>query len=238
MKETDVVENKQKMTINPQGAKITSLILDGREQLFSGKRGDGKDGMTHPCMPFGPDLSGRNIPQHGPLRNARWEVKEETPSRTVLSYEIDHENYPKGMIVTQEFDLGEHEFSLTTIHHNTGNDAAPVNFGEHFYWSAPNGWEGVTVNGQDVTELVKADQAIALQPSNVIRIPGQPPIRLVQKGFSKAMLWTYKNQETGVFDTSYVCIEPIERSSEAFGKPESMVQPGEKRITQLHISVM
>jgi len=226
------------MEIDPHGARITSLMLKDIPVLFFGKRGDGKDGVTHPCTPnFGRDPSPRNLPQHGPMRNAECIVEKQTPDHVILSYTITHENYPRDVKVIQDFMVRDNVFTLTTSHHNAGTVEAPVNFGEHFYWNAPNGWEGVKINGQNVTELVKINDSVNLRPSNTIEIPGQPRIVLEQEGFSQSVLWAYNHPETGIFDASYVCIEPIERRVELFNQKESMLPPGKTRTTMLQISL-
>jgi galactose mutarotase-like enzyme len=135
--------------------------------------------------------------------------------------------------------LKDKECALITKVSNNSNQDLPVNFAEHFYWYAPNGWEGLLVNGTDATEVVKKDASINLLSKNEIKIPGQKTIILEQKGFSIFRLWAYKNPKTGEYDNNYVCIEPAEGDpvQNFFGSEKSMIKPGQSRITEITISL-
>lgn len=234
--ETD--KGDTKLVVNSHGARIEELVLDGQKILTKIIRGDGKEGSTHPCVPiFGKEAATSfGLPQHGSARNKDFESL--TSNGVIeLSQQIEDGNYPKGLRVTQKHSLVDEKYSLVTIITNNGNENLPVSFAEHFYWNTPNGWEGVAVNGKDVTDVVKKDGGIELKEENEIRIPGQRTILLKQKGFRALQLWAYKNPETGEYDSNYVCIEPGEdvSSGKFFGSTESMIKPHGIRITEVDI---
>ncbi len=227
------------MLINPQGARIERLSLGDRLVFRSVTRGDGREASSHPCTPiFGPETTtSYGLPQHGPMRNELCTVEEMGSNLVILSHEIKSGSYPQGMNVRQAFEMFGNNFTLETVHTNSGKQDAPVNFGEHFYWVAPNGWEGVTVNGEDVTDAVKNDLVIPLQAKNQIVIPGLSEIILEQDGLPFANLWVYKDEASGKYDQNYVCIEPVEGdpTKNFFGSPESMIAPGSSRKTLITI---
>lgn len=238
------IENKNgnsRLTINSHGARVEELILGGQKIFTKVIRGDGKEGSSHPCIPqFGPDTSNKyNLPQHGSARNKDFESSIED-EKVVLSLNIEDGNYPEGLNIKQEQSLTNEGYSLVTkISNNNDKEDLPVDFAEHFYWNAPNGWEGLKINGVDVTDIVKNDASIELKQENIIEIPGQKPIILKQKGFSIFQLWAYKNPETGEYDKNYVCIEPAEGdpAQNFFGSPKSMISPHESRITEIAVTV-
>lgn len=236
---TESVSVEGRMLINPKGTRIERLSLGDRLILKSVVRGDRKDASSHPCTPvFGPETTtSYGLPQHGPLRNELCTVKERGPNLLILSHEIKSGSYPGGMNVRQAFALFGNNFTLETIHVNNGEQDAPVNFGEHFYWAAPNGWEGLRINGNDVTNAVKNDLVVPLEAINKIVIPGLPELILEQRGLPHANLWVYKDETSGKYDRDYVCIEPVEGdpTKNFFGSPESMIAPGSSRKTLITI---
>lgn len=233
--------SESRMIINPQGARIELLNLGGREIFKALTRGDGKAASTHPCTPvFGPEtITSFGLSQHGPMRNDLTEVIKNDANNVELRYIIDSGTYPFGMQVEQVFSLAGKSFTLETTHTNNGKEAAPVNFGEHFYWLAQKGWKGLTVNGEDVTNAVENDLVIPLNSRNIIVIPGQEEIVLEQEGMPYANLWVYRDENTGKYDQHYVCIEPVEGdpTKDSFGSKGSYINPGSSRKTSVTISV-
>lgn len=231
-----------RMKINPLGARIENLTLNGREVLDSVTRGDGKKASTHPCSPiFGAEReSSFDLPQHGPVRGEQTTVWEHSPSSLVLIHEIKAGNYPLGMMIRQRFTLQQGLFTLETQHTNRGTYLAPVNFAEHFYWITPKGWEGLIINGQDVTDVVKKDSIISLKARNQIAIPGLSEIILEQTGLPYANLWAYYNEDSGEYDQHYVCIEPVEGdpNQDFFGSRKSFIHPGDSRGTTIRIQAV
>lgn len=238
----EYVDGHSQMVINPYGARIEELELDGNKLLTSIVRGDGRKASTHPCTPiFGSETTTSfGLPQHGPMRNELCAVVEESPNDVIISHEVIAGTYPEGMVVTQRFFVSPRLFSLLTLHCNMGEQPLPVNFGEHFYWHTPKGWEGLKINEVDVTDVVKNDEAIPLKERNQILIPGLPTITLGQEGLPWANLWAYQNPGTGQYDQNYVCIEPVERNPKdnPFGTEESLIHPmGRVRVTRITISI-
>ncbi len=233
---------KDQLLVDPSGAKI-NLTLKGTLIFGSFNRGDGKIGMTHPCTPiFGPD--GKNIyglKQHGNMRNEDCEVLEVEDS-VIVTHTISDEGYPRGMKVKQIMHIKDGSFSCAVVHTNAGDEKAAVNSGEHCYFDAPQGYEGTTINGRDITSLIENNWdgiAIDLQENNTIQIPGKPEINLTQNGLQKAMVWVGKNPESKEIDKTYICIEPVERdpNSDFFGSEESMIYPGKSRSIMFRLQI-
>lgn len=228
------------LTINSHGAKIEELTLGGQKIFTKVQRGDGKEGCAHPCIPqLGPETTTSfELPQHGSARGQDFNLVS-SDDEIVLSRDIEEKKYPKGLHIEQKHNLSDNKYSLTTTVSNNGDQEAPVNFAEHFYWYAPDGWVGVTVNGVNVEDMIKQDKAIPLQAENRIEIPGQKPIILKQKGFSVLQLWVGKNSKTGEYDENYICMEPAEgnHAENFFGSEKSMIKPGDKRKTEVTISL-
>lgn len=241
---TRKVENKlafSEMTINPEGARIEGLFLDGSKILTSVLRGDGRKASTHPCTPnFGPEtITSFGLPQHGPMRNEFCAIEQVGDHVVDLFHEIKSGTYPEGLVVTQRFFVSSQLFSLVTTHINMGEMPAPLNFGEHFYFHVPTNWEGLRINGEDVTDMVKNDEIIPLNRVNEILIPGQRKLTLIQEGLPRANLWVYQDEQSGKYDTHYVCIEPVERNPKEnpFGSEESMLAPNSACTCKISITV-
>lgn len=237
------IENQKsgsKLIVNPHGARIEELVLDGQKIFVKTTRGDGKEGSSHPCIPqFNKEtITSFDLPQHGSARNKDW-GSAVTDGSIILSLDIEDGKYPKGLSAEQEHSLTDEEYRLITTASNNSDQDLPVNFAEHFYWDAPNGWEGIIINGVDVTEIVKKDAPIEALPENEILIPGQKPTILTQKGFSVFQLWAQRNEQTGEYDQNYVCIEPAEgdRVKDFFGSDLSMIRPHESRATEITVSL-
>ena len=228
------------LVINPDGGRVESLKLDGHHTLISVTRGDGKKGSTHPCSPiFGPETTTAfGLSQHGPVRTTVMEVVHQTQDSVTLTTEIKQGSYPRNVFIEQLFELGPQSLLITTTHINNGSQAVPVNFGEHFYWSTPHGWDDIKLNGITVADKVKSNGTESLNKVNTIEIEGLPPICLEQTGMNTAVIWAYKKTD-GTFDTEYACIEPAEGDPMAdfFGTKESLIAPNTRRVTTLHISI-
>ncbi len=235
----EVRTDQDVLIMNSHGALIEGLTLDGVRVLATVTRGDGKKAATHPCTPiFGRETTTNyGLPQHGPMRNSDT-VMRRAGNSILVSYDVENGSYPRGLRVEQIARIENGKFSLDTLHRNSSVTPLPANFGEHLYWDAPQGWEGVEINGIDVTELVKKDSVVDLLPRNEISIPGKPIYILEQIGLFKVVLWTGQSSE-GVFDKNYVCIEPVEGDPLAnfFGTESSLIPPGTNRSTSLSISI-
>lgn len=232
-------KDKSMIVMSSFGAFITELTLNSEKILTSVMRGDHKPAATHPCTPnFGPETTTSfGLPQHGPMRNSIVEIGK-TENSIVARYEIDGGSYPKGLSIIQTAKLTDKSFSLETIHINSSGEPLPLNFGEHCYWDSPKGWEGITVNGVDITQAVKTNDVIELKEKNEIQIPGKPLITMSQSGLPLAMCWSYGSEKDG-FDANYVCIEPIQGNPKDnfFGSEASLLAPSASITQSLTISI-
>lgn len=229
--------------IDLQGARL-SLILKGKHILvpLTNTRADGKIGSTHPCSPnFGPFGKKFDLPQHGPARSALWELVEKKDTANggsiAIHYEISGGTYPTNVHITQQFTLQNDVFTLTTIHTNKGLVPCPVVFGEHLYWTAPNGWEDLTINALRCANDIAGDTQKPIPDTNIVSIPGHCTVQLTQTGMHFGRLWAMKHDD-GSFDTHYFCFEPLENDEKLFGSPESMIAPGQSRSCSFALSLL
>lgn len=222
------------LRVASNGAKIT-LSLQGTSILGSFARGDGKNGITHPCTPvFGPDRNNLyGLKQHGNMRNETIDIKQ-VAENIIVTHTLHDEGYPEGMSVKQIMGVEDGVFSMVMIHTNMGTTDAAVNAGEHCYFEAPEGYEGTKINGEDITSLIKDNWdgiPVRLEDENTIEIPGKPKMTLTQNGFAYAMVWVGKNPDSKALDQTYICIEPVEGdpTGDFFGSDESMIKAGQSR---------
>lgn len=234
------MENQNLLTVDSNGAKIT-VALGGVIVLGSYTRGDGKQGVTHPCTPiFGPDRNNLyGLKQHGSMRNEECLVNQ-VDDHYIVSHIITDPGYPSGVKVEQVMSVKDGMFTFEMTHTNTGVQPAPVNSGEHCYFDAPQGFVGTVVNGKDITDLIKNNYdgfAIDLQAQNSIQIPGKPEYILEQQGFKKAVVWVGKNPDTQEIDKNYICIEPVEDDpfGEFFGSPPSLISPKDQKVAKFSL---
>jgi len=243
MKRTTITEQTSTLEVEHLGARKL-LTLENIPLLVKVKREDGKVGSTHPCTPiFGPDTNNLfGLNQHGNTRNQRTQVKKLDANQIEITHTIKDPNYPKGVDFQQHLTLEKNLFKLRTRHTNTGETSVPVNSGEHCYFDAPEGFQGTTVNEQDITQIIenhKDGVPVMLQKINVIHIPGKPKIILEQEGYNFAMLWVGSSPSTGEKDTNYVCIEPVESNPQSnyFGSEESFIDPGMSRMAMFSLAL-
>jgi galactose mutarotase-like enzyme len=229
-----------RLMVDSLGGKITLLKLNNVLILTCVTRFDGKPGITHPCTPiFGPDMNNvYGLKQHGDMRNKLCTVSKTGKEEITIEHDIIDQGYPQGMKVKQVLKIQNGVFSLSFNHTNIGNKPAEVNAAEHFYFDAPEGYLGATINGQDIKELM-GDSAtgvvIDLEKESVIHIPGKPKLILKQEGFNNVALWSGLNPATGERDKDYICIEPVEYDPSRFGNVKGSISPGNERTASLTI---
>ena len=237
-------------TISSSGSRIQELRLGGIKILTSVIRGDGKEASSHPCFPnFGPAVENRygKFPQHGLARdrNANLQIQQNPPlavSTINLNNEFDSSFEGFGLTLSQFITLGLDTekrpfFTLTTNSQNQGAKPYPVNFGEHFYFDTPLGWDGLKINGKHVSTIVRNNGFVFFEDRNTIEIPGKPDLILEQIGLEGAVLWAFKDPQTNKFDSHYICIEPVEGSPfdsrKRFGSIKSLIAPHSERKIKL-----
>jgi galactose mutarotase-like enzyme len=227
------------LTINLLGSLIEDLVIKEVPLLGQVKRGDGKVVSSHPCAPiFGPEtITKYGLPQHGSMRNNLATLVEQTENQLELQYEINNPNYPPGILVKQNFKIEEDKIFLTTTFINQGQQDAPINFAQHFYWLTPLGWQSLQINNKRMEDLVKQDQGFFWLEENIVSIEGRPNITLTQSGLPYCQLWAYR--ENNNFDTNYVCIEPAMGPPRRnfFGSSKSLLKAGETKELKISISI-
>lgn len=209
-----------KLEFDLKGGRIKKLEKNKKLILGTFDRVDGKIGNTHLCVPNFEEEGKKGIlPFHGLFRNIEWRGDLETGF-------VARET---GLEVIQEFELKTkfvHKISVKNI----GEIDQPVNIALHDYWAVSDNWVGLKINGVDVTEGIIDSLYIEAKEHNVIEFMNGKKINVDLKGFNFFKLWTGFVEEEGqkVFDTEYVCIEPVRgKSGEYYGTKESILKPGE-----------
>lgn len=201
------------------GGRIKKLEKDGVLILGTFERVDGKAGNTHVCVPnFAEERTETGLPFHGPFRSLMWQGDSSRLSAINM-----------GLEVTQKFEL-DSKFTQKISVKNIGEAKQPVNVAIHNYFAAEDNWVGLKINGVDVTEEILDSLFVKAKEHNVIEFLNGKKINIDLKGFNFFKLWTGFVVEEGqkVYDTEYVCIEPVRgKSGEYYGKEESILKPGE-----------
>ena len=201
------------------GGRIKKLEKDGVLILGTFERVDGKAGNTHVCVPnFAEEGLETGLPFHGPFRSLVWQGNN---SKLLVSN--------IGLEVMQKFEL-DSKFTQKISVKNIGEVKQPVNVAIHNYFAAEDNWVGLKINGVDVTEEILDSLFFKAKEHNVIEFLNGKKINIDLKGFNFFKLWTGFVMEEGqkVYDTEYVCIEPVRgKSGEYYGKEESILRPGE-----------
>ena len=225
------IQNKKwRLEVDLQGGRIANLSYGSRCILGTYNRIDGKQGNTHICIPnFGNEgVEEFGLPFHGGARNSVWKVenarlKEENGELRIEVLMRRTEQYKAELLINQTFEFFEDSFVHGVIVTHKGGKPVPVNIGIHNYWNSPNGWEGVLVDGEDITRKVKINGNISLKKKNTIELPRMQPILWEVEGFTHAVVWTaFKGKD---FDTPYVCIEPVMGIGDYFGCVKSVLNP-------------
>jgi galactose mutarotase-like enzyme len=231
--------------VNLHGARKT-VTLNGTPILIETGRSDGKIASTHPCTPnFANKENAFGLPQHGPARDADWKLVTETDDSVTISYNIEGGTYPSGLKIVQTLRITHDNFELYTVHTYNGKVPAPLIYGEHLYWDAPQGIDGMQINNEALqsykgfnTTFHTDGTVIPFDIKNSITIPGKPVVKLEQENMPVAVTWQGQN------DTTYVCVEPVtmnpqkdEKGVPYFGSATSLMKPGETKTAYLSVSV-
>lgn len=212
------------LVVDLDGGRIDSLKNRGILILGSFERIDGKRGNTHVCIPnFANDgVKKYGLPFHGYFRNGPWVIIQKIDNLLEIGCET------MGMFVRQIFSVNSEYLSQRIIIENRSEEEKPINAAIHNYWASELGWQGLTLNGFDLSIGIKQSDFVNLRQLNDLDIPGKPLIKWQLSGFSYAKLWTGFLEEGNnkIFDNNYFCIEPImEKDENFFGSEESMLQP-------------
>lgn len=216
-----IQNQKWRGEIDLQGGRIVNLYYGDRQILGTYNRIDGKKGNTHICVPnFGKEGAEEfGLPFHGGGRSKVWNkelgirnkesgIKNKEEGKIKIGCLLPKtEKYPADLLVSQTFSFHENSFIHSIAVEHKSGEPVPLNIGIHNYWNSPDGWNGLKVNGNDITKQVRENGFISLQEKNSIELPGQSPIFLEVSGFSQAVVWSgFKGND---FDQKYVCIEPV-----------------------------
>jgi hypothetical protein len=222
--------------VDLDGGRIEILKKNGVLILGSFERIDGKKGNTHLCIPnFANDgVEKYGLPFHGIFRNAVWNLAQQTNESLEIDCEVD------GFKVKQIFTF-DGDFNQKIIIENISDKERPVNAAIHNYWSSDLGWEGVLLNGINMSMGIRNSEFVDLKQTNELNIPGKPLIKWRLFGFSCAKLWTAFLEESGnkIFDNNYFCLEPkMEEDENFFGSVESLLRSKAKLELRQAIGVI
>lgn len=234
-----LIQGNSRVTINPLGFRIESLVLNGIPYLGYIARGDGKVASSHPCAPiFGPETTTHfNLTQHGEMRNTLAKIVSQNNHQLILEHLITEGSYPPGVEIIEDYQLTDKSFSIKTTITNRSNGAVPINFAHHFYWLTPKGWNNLKINQESVADLVKNDRGFYWGEENIIKLEGLPELLIRQDNLPYVQLWCYGSKNT--FDQDYVCIEPAmgPPKSTFLGSKNSLINPQQTKINQIKISI-
>lgn len=236
----------------PDGSRYT-LHLGGYPILIEAVRGGNpsKRVRSHPCSPnFDEDTAGLGLPRHGLMRDALiTEILVDSHDTLRTKFALEADGYPKGVVAEQNFRLTETYLEITTAHRNLGEIPAPVNYGDHFYFNAPKGNEGVQLgkNRRPLIYAIKHDLALSYEHEQLLHIPGLPELLLYAYKRKVINPWVDTNAD-GEHDTNYFALSLVEeyykpRRSEgrnvpaSFGTASSMIKPGEWRTSTAFIAL-
>lgn len=222
------------LKIDLEGGRIYELCKKGEKILGSYERIDGKTGNTHICVPnFAMEgVKSLGMVAHGPFRNGLWELEtrnEKSDTRIKLETE--------GLGVEQRFSLGK-TFSQQIIIKNFSSEAKRVNVAVHNYWDTPQGWQGIKLNGEEITMAVKSNPEIKIEEDNILEISGKNAIKWQLLGFNYVKVWTAFKEEgkIKIYDPGYVCIEPLMEKEGFVETQASFLPPGGEIIVEQRIS--
>lgn len=227
-----IKNNSWLLEIDLNGGRIVNLVKDNQKILGTFKRIDGKSGNTHICVP---NFSAEGVEKfgfifHGPFRNSEWQIVNQNKNSIEISSQIEN------LLVNQVFEIGK-EFNQKVKVKNIGNKKKRVHVAIHNYWDTEFGWDGVKLNGYDITAGFIDNPEIKLKNNNILEIKGKKVINWQVKNFKNAKLWTGVKDYNGkrIFDKKYVCIEP-EMEYEGFVEiEESWLKPKDMVIVEQKI---
>jgi hypothetical protein len=230
----EIRNGKWVLEVDLDGGRIFSLVKDDQKILGTFKRIDGKNGNTHICVP---NFANEGVEKfgfifHGPFRNEKWNLVSQGQNSLEISCEVG------GLKVSQNFLLDD-EFVQNIKIENTSNKRKRVNLAMHNYWDTGAGWQGIKLNGVDITKGIKNNPEVKLREENLLEIPGKKSIVWKVNNFKLAKLWTGFKEENGkqIFDQKYVCIEP-EMEFEGFVETkESWLDADEKIVFNQSINL-
>jgi galactose mutarotase-like enzyme len=225
------------LNIDLNGGRIINLKKGDDLILGTYERIDGKSGNTHVCIPNFADhgVEEFGLPFHGPFRNGSWSLIDKKEDSVSVKCEIEQ------LSVVQLFIFDKNSLTHKITIENVGNNPKPVNAAIHNYWSSAIGWEGVVLNGNNLSKDIKESNFVSLEKINELFIPGKPLIRWSLERLNHAKLWTGFLEEGGnkIFDNNYFCLEPImEKDNLFFGSPASMINSGSKIEIEQKIEII
>lgn len=230
---------QSRLVFQPHGSRIIELTLAGHTISGVVTRGDGSEASTHPCSPnFDQDTAGFGLPRHGVMRNSQVVVRAERNEDIDTHIKLSGGSYPEGLFVDQTYILTGRDLTIMTFHQNLGGKPMPINYGNHSYFFAPGGLEGVMLNGVNLVDAIRGDQVFRWELTNHLVIPGMPKLSIKQEGLPFVNPWTGQDAK-GNYDRDYFSLSSIQgdHTQGYFGSPDSLLQPEAYSANRLTISL-
>lgn len=145
-----------KAEIKPEGAYMSSLLLDGKEIIKESKDGHQTHGGAAVLIPYAGRVRNAryvyegteyNLPKnngensiHGFLKNLKWDVRENEGTSVLLSCEFSDPGYPTSIRADVNYELEKNKLTVSTAILNTGGKTAPLLIGFHPYFRISGDW--------------------------------------------------------------------------------------------------
>lgn len=169
----EIRSGKSRASINPKGAYVESLALNGREVLMKSPDGKQTHGGMAALIPYAnrvrdaeyifdnikyelPRNDGANS-IHGLTRDVTWETSDTTgdPKSMDLRYTLENEAYPSIIAIDANYSISDTTLNVLFSMHNLGPKRVPLVMGAHPYFKIAGNWE--IKHSEDVKKLNYSD---------------------------------------------------------------------------------
>lgn len=227
--------HNQTITVDPDGALLTSYTRAGQDVLMPRQQLDGSwRGGCHVCMPnFGPGGES-GLAQHGFGRTSTWQVSQQTDSMVALTLQVDEGGY-RGLTFTITYQLAPTGLAMVLT---ATNDAdAPVRLapGWHPYFALPTGSDGsFTLDGSPYNAVEYAEAQFIRTSGQLALTCGDNNYTLVSSNLTTVALWS-------AHPGRYICVEPTSAGNSFADEPTApareLLAPGHTAEFRLDIQL-
>lgn len=192
----------QTITVEPDGALLTSYTRTGQDVLMPRQQLDGSwRGGCHVCMPNFGSGGESGLAQHGFGRTSTWQVSQQTDSGLVLTLQASEGSY-HGLACSITYQLAP--TGLAMVLTATNGAHAPVRLapGWHPYFALPAGSDGgFTLDGSPYNAVEYAEAQFIRTTGQLALSCGDNNYTLVLSNLTTVALWS-------AHPSRYICVEP------------------------------